>query len=95
MGYTKYMKPYWFKLTENDAMSIKPKAHRFLILLIGITIGFMGSYLPIPSKVADAPVVKPNVHKPNPTPIDIIKKPSMPTLPNDDQDDFDEDEDDD
>ena len=80
------MKPYWFKLTENETMPIKPKNHRLLTLLIGIAIGFMGSYLPIPSKVVDYTVVKPKVHKPNPTPIDIIKKPSIFTLPNKDQD---------
>jgi hypothetical protein len=80
------MKPYWFKLTENEDRSVKPKNHRLLTLLIGIAIGFMGSYLPIPSKVADYTVVKPKVHKPNPTPIDIIKKTPIFTLPNEDQD---------
>jgi hypothetical protein len=86
------MKPYWFKLTEHDEpISIKPKNNRFLILLIGIAIGFMGSYLPIPSKVADYTVVKPKVHKPNPIPINIIKKPSISTLPNEDQDDGEDD----
>ena len=78
------MKPYWFRLTENEDRSIKPKNHRFLTLLIGIAIGFMGSYLPMPSKVIDYTVVKPKVHKPNPTPIHIIKKPSIYTLHNDD-----------
>jgi hypothetical protein len=81
------MKPYWFKLTENDEpISTKPKTHRFLTLLIGITIGVMGSYLPMPSKVIDYTVVKPKVHKPNPTPIHIIKKTPIFTLPNEDQD---------
>jgi hypothetical protein len=51
----------------------------------------MGSYLPIPSKVADYTVVKPKVHKPNPIPINIIKKPSISTLPNEDQDDGEDD----
>jgi len=78
------MKPYWFKLTENKTRPIKPKNHRPLTFLMGITIGFMGSYLPIPSKVADYTVVKPKVHKPNPTPIDIIKKTPIFTLHNDD-----------
>ena len=87
------MKPYWFKLTENDEPSfIKPKNHRFLILLIGITIGFMGSYFLIPQKVANAPItqtiVKPSVIK-SPIASPGIKNPML--NPSDDED---EDEDD-
>ena len=48
------MKPYWFKLTENDEpMPIKPKTYKVATLLGGVLIGVIGSYFLIPSKVVD------------------------------------------
>ena len=99
-------KPDWFKLTENDQpISIKPKNHRFLSLLIGVLIGVVGSYLLIPQKVAVAPIeqvtkpisnptIKPPVIK-APIASPAIKNPMLNPSGDEDQDDFEEDEDDD
>ena len=85
------MKPYWFKLTENDEpISTKPKTHRFLTLLIGVLIGVVGTYLLIPSKVADSPVDQISIVEPTTNLQPTIKNPML----NPSNDDEEEDEDD-
>jgi hypothetical protein len=86
------MKPYWFKLTENDEpMPIKPKNHRFLSLLIGVLIGVVGSYFLIPSKIVDSPVDQISIVEPIPNPQPSIKNPML--NPSDDNESEDEDDD--
>lgn len=86
------MKPYWFKLTENDThvldepMPIKPKTYKVITLLGGVLIGVIGSYFLIPPKVVDAPVDKISVVDPVQTTTPSIPKPpkiaSVPTITN-------------
>ena len=91
------MKPYWFKLIENDQpVPIQPKNHIFLTLLVGIVIGVMGTVFLVPSKVVDNPVTAPVVV--TPTPITTNPQPSIknPMLnPSGDEDDIDDDEEED
>jgi hypothetical protein len=94
------MKPEWFKLVENDPrISVKPKNHVFVYILIGVLIGGMGSYFLVPSKVVDKPVeaiistpvqtIAPSIPKPDKiTPfVPAIKNPVLNPSGDDDSED--------
>jgi hypothetical protein len=86
------MKPYWFKLTDGDEpISIKPKNHRFLSLLICVLIGVIGSYFLIPPKVVDNPVDQISIVEPTTNPQPSIKNPML-NPSNDNEDDEEEDD---
>lgn len=81
------MKPYWFKLTEDDeSLPFSRKEYKAIATFFIVFIGVIGLYSLVPQKVADTPVDQtPSVESiPNPQP--TIEKPIL-NPSNDEEDD--------